>query len=149
MPTNCCTTERSRDAPSSHPTVEWVTSYRDRREVIAVERVVGAVAELEAKTEVTAVINKVEISIEAYAERTGQKRLDSALQGSSAVRHKPHGVMAVLGPYNFPAHLPNGHIVPALLAGAPSRVIVECRSRIIVTPTLSPPFTDTIARSVR
>ena len=34
-----------------------------------------------------------------------------------AVRHKPHGVLAVLGPYNFPAHLPNGHIVPALLAG--------------------------------
>jgi succinylglutamic semialdehyde dehydrogenase len=26
-------------------------------------------------------------------------------------------VMAVLGPYNFPAHLPNGHIVPALIAG--------------------------------
>jgi hypothetical protein len=23
-----------------------------------------------------------------------------------AVRHKPHGVLAVLGPYNFPAHLP-------------------------------------------
>jgi len=30
---------------------------------------------------------------------------------------RPHGVMAVLGPFNFPAHLPNGHIVPALLAG--------------------------------
>jgi succinylglutamic semialdehyde dehydrogenase len=34
-----------------------------------------------------------------------------------ALRHKPHGVLAVLGPYNFPAHLPNGHIVPALIAG--------------------------------
>ncbi len=71
----------------------------------------------EAKTEVDAVINKVEISVQAYAERTGKKKLDSALQGSAAVRHKPHGVMAVLGPYNFPAHLPNGHIVPALIAG--------------------------------
>ncbi len=30
---------------------------------------------------------------------------------------RPHGVMAVIGPFNFPAHLPNGHIVPALLAG--------------------------------
>ncbi|MDX1581663.1 MAG: succinylglutamate-semialdehyde dehydrogenase, partial [Alphaproteobacteria bacterium] len=49
--------------------------------------------------------------------RTGKKRLDSALQGTAAVRHKPHGVMVVLGPYNFPAHLPNGHIVPALIAG--------------------------------
>jgi succinylglutamic semialdehyde dehydrogenase len=71
----------------------------------------------EARTEVEAVIGKVEISITAYAERTGQKKLNSALQGTAAVRHKPHGVMAVLGPYNFPAHLPNGHIVPALIAG--------------------------------
>lgn len=30
---------------------------------------------------------------------------------------KPFGVMAVVGPFNFPAHLPNGHIVPALLLG--------------------------------
>ena len=71
----------------------------------------------EARTEVEAVIAKVDISIQAYAERTGSKKLDSALQGSSALRHKPHGVMAVLGPYNFPAHLPNGHIIPALIAG--------------------------------
>lgn len=71
----------------------------------------------EARGEVEAVIAKVEISISAYAERTGQRKLDSALQGTAAVRHKPHGVMVVLGPYNFPAHLPNGHIVPALIAG--------------------------------
>ncbi|HSQ95997.1 MAG TPA: succinylglutamate-semialdehyde dehydrogenase [Croceibacterium sp.] len=71
----------------------------------------------EARSEVEAVIAKVEISIRAYAERTGQRKLDSALQGSAEVRHKPHGVMVVLGPYNFPAHLPNGHIVPALIAG--------------------------------
>ena len=71
----------------------------------------------EAHTEVEAVIAKVDISVTAYAERTGQKKLDSALGGTAAVRHKPHGVMVVLGPYNFPAHLPNGHIVPALIAG--------------------------------
>jgi succinylglutamic semialdehyde dehydrogenase len=71
----------------------------------------------EAKTEVAAVINKVEISVEAYAERTPQRKLEAALGNKIAVRHKPHGVLAVLGPYNFPAHLPNGHIVPALIAG--------------------------------
>jgi succinylglutamic semialdehyde dehydrogenase len=71
----------------------------------------------EAKTEVDSVVAKVEISIRAYAERTGQRKLDSALQGTASLRHKPHGVLAVLGPYNFPAHLPNGHIVPALIAG--------------------------------
>ncbi|WP_309621873.1 succinylglutamate-semialdehyde dehydrogenase [Novosphingobium sp.] len=71
----------------------------------------------EARTEVESVVNKVEISIRAYAERTAQRKLDNALQGTAALRHKPHGVLAVLGPYNFPAHLPNGHIVPALIAG--------------------------------
>src|SRR4051795_7429972 len=71
----------------------------------------------EARTEVGAVINKVEISINAYAERTPQRRLEAAMGNKVAVRHKPHGVLAVLGPYNFPAHLPNGHIVPALIAG--------------------------------
>ena len=71
----------------------------------------------EARTEVEAVINKVEISISAYADRTAQRRLEGAMGTRVAVRHKPHGVLAVLGPYNFPAHLPNGHIVPALIAG--------------------------------
>ena len=71
----------------------------------------------EARTEVESVINKVDISVTAYSERTAQRRLEGALGAKNAVRHKPHGVLAVLGPFNFPAHLPNGHIVPALLAG--------------------------------
>ncbi len=71
----------------------------------------------EARTEVDAVVNKVDIAVQAYAERTGKKKLDAGIGSSAALRHKPHGVMAVLGPYNFPAHLPNGHIVPALIAG--------------------------------
>jgi len=36
--------------------------------------------------------------------------------GARAVFH-PRGVLAVLGPFNFPAHLPNGHVVPALATG--------------------------------
>ena len=71
----------------------------------------------EAKTEVESVIAKVDISASAYSERTGQRRMDTEAGARMALRHKPHGVLAVLGPYNFPAHLPNGHIVPALLAG--------------------------------
>ena len=71
----------------------------------------------EAKTEVAAVVNKVQISIQAYAERTPQRKMEGSLGDRIALRHKPHGVLAVLGPYNFPAHLPNGHIVPALIAG--------------------------------
>jgi len=37
-------------------------------------------------------------------------------RGARATFH-PRGVLAVLGPFNFPAHLPNGHIVPALATG--------------------------------
>ncbi len=71
----------------------------------------------EARTEVESVANKVDISVKAYAERTPNRRIEGAMGLRNAVRHKPHGTLAVLGPYNFPAHLPNGHIVPALLAG--------------------------------
>jgi succinylglutamic semialdehyde dehydrogenase len=71
----------------------------------------------EAQTEVAAVINKVEISINAHGERTPKRTIEAAMGSKTSVRHKPHGVLAVLGPYNFPAHLPNGHIVPALIAG--------------------------------
>ena len=70
----------------------------------------------ETKTEVASVAAKVDISIEAQAERAGHRSGEVAGIRQS-LRHKPHGVLGVLGPYNFPAHLPNGHIVPALLAG--------------------------------
>jgi succinylglutamic semialdehyde dehydrogenase len=70
----------------------------------------------ETKTEAATVSGKVDLSIRAYHERTGEK-INAAAPTTAVLRHKPHGVMAVLGPYNFPAHLPNGHIVPALIAG--------------------------------
>ena len=70
----------------------------------------------EARTEVASMAAKVEISIKAYDERTGERRTPMA-DGVAVLRHRPHGVVAVFGPYNFPGHLPNGHIVPALIAG--------------------------------
>lgn len=70
----------------------------------------------ETRTEVAAMQGKVAISIRAHDERTGT--VENPMPGARAfVRHKPHGVVAVFGPYNFPGHLPNGHIVPALIAG--------------------------------
>jgi succinylglutamic semialdehyde dehydrogenase len=57
--------------------------------------------------------------------------------GNSVLRHKPHGVVAVFGPYNFPGHLPNGHIVPALLAG----------NTVVFKPSeLTPAVADAYAR---
>lgn len=70
----------------------------------------------EAETEVTAMINKLAISVKAYEQRTGEQ-VSPLADGAASLRHRPHGVLAVFGPYNFPGHLPNGHIIPALLAG--------------------------------
>ena len=70
----------------------------------------------ESRTEVAGVAGKAAVSIEAFQ----QRRNDSSFpQGDiqAATRYRPFGVMAVLGPFNLPAHLPNGHIVPALIAG--------------------------------
>lgn len=70
----------------------------------------------ESKTEVDSMAAKVDISLDAYLLRCQEltHQLPDAL---STTRHKPLGVAAVFGPYNFPGHLPNGHIIPALLAG--------------------------------
>jgi len=70
----------------------------------------------EAATEITAMINKAAISVKSYHSRTGEQQTEMA-DGAATLRHRPHGVLAVFGPYNFPGHLPNGHIIPALLAG--------------------------------
>ena len=70
----------------------------------------------ESDAEVGSMIAKVEVSIRAHAERTGERSANMPF-GNAVLRHRGHGVMAVLGPYNFPGHLPNGHIVPALIAG--------------------------------
>ncbi len=92
----------------------------------------------EAKTEVSAVIGKIKLSIQAYEERCAPKSNQLADESLSCLRYKPYGVVAVLGAYNFPAHLSNGHIVPALLAGntvilkpseltpAVSQLIMQC-----------------------
>lgn len=70
----------------------------------------------DATGEAAATIGKLAAAEKAYHERTPTKVQE--MSGFNAVlRHRAHGVMAVFGPYNFPSHLPNGHIIPALLAG--------------------------------
>ncbi len=70
----------------------------------------------ESLTEVAAMRSKVPFSIEAYETRRAPVELEKAGL-RSATRFKPHGVCAVLGPFNLPGHLPNAHIIPALIAG--------------------------------
>ena len=70
----------------------------------------------EAQGEAGAIAGKIAVSIKAQTERAGTHTSQAAF-GALNLTHRPHGVMAVFGPFNFPGHLPNGHIVPALLAG--------------------------------
>lgn len=70
----------------------------------------------DASGEVAAMIGKIAISETAYHERTPTKSGEGPA-GRTVLRHRPHGVLAIFGPFNFPGHLPNGHIVPALIAG--------------------------------
>ncbi len=77
----------------------------------AISREVGKPA-WEATKEVQTMVAKVELSIRAHRQRCGEFSA-----GGAITRFRPHGVVAVFGAFNFPGHLPNGHIVPALLAG--------------------------------
>lgn len=70
----------------------------------------------ESELEVKAMLNKVPISIEAYQDRCLNLKINTE-SASQRTIFKPHGVVAVIGPFNLPGHLPHGHIVPALLAG--------------------------------
>ena len=95
----------------------YAETLRDRADDIArdISRETGKPL-WETRAEIASMVGKVAVSISAQAERAGSRGADTAF-GRAVLRHTPLGVMAVLGPYNFPGHLPNGHIVPALLAG--------------------------------
>ncbi len=97
--------ERFKEAVSAH-----------KRELAeAISREVGKPL-WESNTEVDAIVGKVPLSVESYNERRRPTQMDFG-GARAVVRFKPHGVVAVFGPFNLPGHLPNGHITPALIAG--------------------------------
>ena len=67
----------------------------------------------DAKGEAALLPAKVDVTLGAGMDEVKQR---DAGPGARATFH-PRGVLSVLGPFNFPAHLPNGHIVPALATG--------------------------------
>ncbi|OXS02112.1 succinylglutamate-semialdehyde dehydrogenase [Shewanella algae] len=101
--------------------LQVIEAYRDQLEAHKAE-IADTIAQetgkplWETATEAGAMIGKIGLSVAAYHKRTGETE-NELPAGRVVLRHKPHGVVAVFGPYNFPGHLPNGHIVPALLAG--------------------------------
>ncbi len=68
----------------------------------------------EALSEAALLAAKVKATLEGGARLVVPVLLPGRQAGWS---YRPHGVLVVLGPFNFPAHLPNGHLVPALLLG--------------------------------
>ena len=89
----------------------------------------------EAKTEVTAMIAKVGVTIEESGKVIQDFQVPEIMKGVlGTCRYRPMGVLAVVGPFNFPGHLSNGHIVPALLTG----------NTIIFKPSEKTPFTGQI-----
>jgi succinylglutamic semialdehyde dehydrogenase len=72
----------------------------------------------EGRAEAKLLAEKVDITLDRISmSRVSDYEVAASSTRSGHCRFRPHGVIAVLGPFNFPAHLPNGHFVPALLLG--------------------------------
>lgn len=131
---NSATTEQVENAVKAARTafIAWKKTPFEKREAVVTkfaqivtehsDEIADAIAKetgkplWETKIEAASVAGKIALSIDAFHQRTGAKSVDNnGIQVS--LTHRPIGVMAVFGPYNFPCHLPNGHIVPALIAG--------------------------------
>lgn len=70
----------------------------------------------DSRTEVNSLVTKLAATVEAYEKRASNTSRE--VKGlTSRTRFLPHGVMGVLGPFNFPMSMANSHIMPALYAG--------------------------------
>lgn len=89
----------------------------------------------ETKTEVAALTGKIDITLEHSIKRVANEHIPNALPNiEGIVRFKSRGVMAVIGPFNFPAHLPNGHIIPALIMG--NTIVYKPSEKTVATAQL-------------
>jgi len=71
----------------------------------------------EARTEVQAMIGKIDITLGQGLELVAPRVLALGPGQVGRWRASARGVLAVLGPFNFPGHLVHGHVVPALATG--------------------------------
>lgn len=80
----------------------------------AISREMGKIRS-EARIEINALLGR-------FALVEGQVRRDlsgGTIEGhaSEVIRYRPHGVVGVLGPFNFPLHLCHAHVLPSLMLG--------------------------------
>ena len=108
----------SMEARAQH-LIRWGEVTKAHADELAdlIAREVGKPA-AEARIEANALSGKVALTLEdAVAGRIRDWTAEAGAGRTGRCRYRPHGVMAVIGPFNFPAHLPNGQFVPAMLAG--------------------------------
>lgn len=102
---------------------EYLRRYRD-----ALKKMEGRLAEViarevgkplwEARQEVATMVNKVDVTLTDGMRPVTDYEIPSVMDNTlGACRYRPHGVFVVIGPFNFPGHLANGHILPALATG--------------------------------
>ena len=89
----------------------------------------------EADAEVASVTGKLEPSIDAYKTRCCDI-IKHSNNYKGVTRFRPLGVTGIIGPYNYPMHMSNGHILPSLIAGntvvlKPSEKAPLCAQKII------------------
>ena len=106
--------QRDRDRSNAFAEQLARAQARSSREIICRET---GKPRWESATEVDAMIGKVAISIDAHRERCRETSID--VDGVDRRRRATSRTASsrCSGRSTFPGHLPNGHIVPALLAG--------------------------------
>jgi succinylglutamic semialdehyde dehydrogenase len=102
---------------------EYLMKYQaalKKREAIIVETISRETGKplWESKTEFVALVNKIDITLKESLPLIRDLEIPNVMPDThGTARYRPHGVMAVIGAFNFPCHLANGHIVPALATG--------------------------------
>jgi len=96
--------------------VRFADALAERREGIAeaIRLEVGKI-QSEADVEAASLVSRIPL----VASRIELDLREGPLPGFSneSLRHHPHGVVGVIGPFNFPLHLCHAYVVPALLLG--------------------------------
>ena len=80
--------------------------------------------------EITSAINKLEATLLSHEIRCHYP-IQSSQNKQIQTITKPLGCIAIIGPFNFPIHIPNGQILPALLTG--NTVIIKSSEYTIKT----------------
>lgn len=93
-------------------TLRQVLAARTDDLALAITREVGKPG-WEARSEVSAALNKIDITLSDGLGLVAPREMAPGQRYA----FKPHGVAAVLGPFNFPLHLVHGHVVPLLVTG--------------------------------